>query len=71
MSSKRSRVHPKYKTKYRVANWSEYDRSLVQRGDVTVWLSPAAAVSWNAKPSGRRGGQPKYSDLAIETALTL
>jgi ribosomal protein L13 len=71
MSSKRSRVHPKYKTKYRVVNWPAYDRSLVRRGDVTVWLSPAAAASWNAKPSGRRGGQPKYSDLAIETALTL
>ncbi len=71
MSSKRSRVHPKYKTKYRVTNWPEYDRSLVRRGDVTLWLSPTAAASWNAKPSGRRGGQPKYSDLAIETALTL
>ena len=27
--------------------------------------------NWNAKPSGHRGGQQKYSDLAIETALTL
>jgi len=71
MSSKRSRVHPKYKTKYRVANWPEYDRSLVQRGDVTLWLTPAAVASWNATPSGRRGGQPKYSDVAIETTLTL
>jgi len=71
MSSKRSRVHPKYKTKYRVVNWPEYDRSLVQRGDVTRWLSPTAAASWNAKPCGRRGGQAKYSDLAIETAPTL
>ena len=25
MSSKRSRVHPTYKTKYRVANWPEND----------------------------------------------
>ena len=24
-----SRVHPKYKTKYRVSNWAEYDRTLV------------------------------------------
>jgi len=71
MSSKRSRVDPKYKTKYRVANWPEYDRSLIRRGDVTLWLTPAAVASWNARPSGRRGGQPKYSDLAIETTLTL
>ncbi len=25
MLSKRSRVHPKFETKYRVVNWSEYD----------------------------------------------
>ncbi len=71
MSSKRSRVHPKYKTKYRVGNWPEYDRSLVRRGDLTLWLSPSAISNWTAKPSGCRGGQRKYSDLAIETALTL
>ena len=29
-----SRVHPKYKTKYRVTNWAAYDRALVQRGDL-------------------------------------
>jgi hypothetical protein len=34
-------------------------------------LSPDAIAQWNAKPSRRRGGQRKYSDLAIETALTL
>ena len=71
MASKRSRVHPKYKTKYHVTNWPAYDRSLVQRGDVTVWMSPAALADWNAKPTGQRGGQQKYSDLAIETAITL
>ena len=27
-----SRVHPKYKTRCRVANWPEYERGLVQRG---------------------------------------
>jgi hypothetical protein len=30
----KSRVHPNYKTKYRVGNWAEYDRALVQRGDL-------------------------------------
>ncbi len=27
--------------------------------------------TWNARPTRRRGGQRKYSDVAIETALTL
>ncbi|MGK0203896.1 MAG: hypothetical protein ACI9S9_002976, partial [Planctomycetota bacterium] len=40
MPSTKSRVHPKYKTKYRVGNWADYDRSLVERGNLTVWLSP-------------------------------
>ena len=66
-----SRVHPTYKTKYRVANWASYDRALVRRGDVTVWVSPKAIATWEPAGVGRRGGQRKYSDLAIETALTL
>ncbi|MGK0482448.1 MAG: IS5 family transposase [Planctomycetota bacterium] len=67
----KSRVHPKYKTRYRVTNWRDYERGLVQRGDVTIWLSPEALDMWKAKPSGRRGAQPKFLDLAIETALTM
>ena len=66
-----SRVHPTYKTKYRVANWTSYDRALVRRGDVTVWVSPEAIATWEPAGVGTRGGQRKYSDLAIETALTL
>ena len=67
----KSRVHPKYKTKYRVGNWPEYDRALVQRGDITLWVSEDAIDAWTPAPSGRRGAQRKFSDLAIETALTL
>ncbi len=66
-----SRVHPIYKTKYRVANWPEYERGLIQRGNVTIWLSPEAVAGWKPMRDGRRGGQLKYSDLAIEAALTL
>ena len=66
-----SRVHPKYKTKHHVTNWAEYERALIQRGDISIWFSPKAAKAWNAKPSGRRGAPRKYSDFAIETALTL
>jgi IS5 family transposase len=67
----KSRVHPKYKTKYRVGNWAEYDRTLVQRGDITLWISTDATDAWKPEPSGRRGGQRKFSDHAIETALML
>ena len=67
----RSRAHPKYKTKYRVSNWAEYDRALVQRGDITLWISTDAMDAWKPAPSGRRGGQRKFSDHTIETALML
>ena len=67
----KSRVHPKYKTQYRVGNWAEYDRALVRRGDVTLWLTSDAIATWAAAGVGRRSGHLQYSDLAIETALTL
>jgi len=66
-----SRVHPKYKTKYHVGHWAEYDRALVRRGDVTLWLSQDALDAWRPPPTGRPGGPRKFSDASIEIALTL
>ena len=42
----KSKVHPTYKAKYRVANWPAYNQALVRRGDVTVWLSSEAIAAW-------------------------
>ena len=67
----KSRVHPKYKTKYRVRNWASYKRALIGRGNITIWLSRAAIAAWKPEGTRTRGAPPKYSDLAIETALTL
>ena len=36
-----------------------------------MWLAPDAIAAWEAVGVGKRGGQLQYSDLAIETALTL
>ena len=68
---KRPHRHPKYKTSYRVKNWREYDQSLRNRGDITLWISQDAIDAWTPPQTGTRGAQPVYSDLAIETALTL
>jgi hypothetical protein len=59
------------KKKYRVTNWSDYDRALCKRGDLTVWISQAALDGWHSMPRGRPGGQQLYSRLAIETAVTV
>jgi hypothetical protein len=67
----KSRIHPKYKTKYRITNWAEHDKALIRRGDITLWISEDAIDAWTPKPSGKRGAPRKYSDMAIETALAL
>ena len=45
----KSKVHPTYKTKYRVANWAAYNQALVRRGDVTVWVSAKAIAAWTPR----------------------
>jgi len=67
---KRPNRHPKYKTTYRVKNWAEYDKALRDRGDITLWISQDAIDAWTPLQTGKRGAQPVYSDVAIETALT-
>ncbi|SFF15144.1 Transposase DDE domain-containing protein [Sulfitobacter brevis] len=59
------------KHKHRVTNWPEYNEGLRQRGDLTVWISEDALSLWSAPRRTTRGGQPHYSDLAIEMCLTL
>ena len=68
---KRSRVHPKYKTKYRVGNWRQYEAVLVRRGDISIWLHPEAIRAWTPHPSRTQGRPRRYSELAVDTALTL
>jgi hypothetical protein len=57
--------------RHRVTNWRDYDASLRNRGSLIVWFTPEAIAGWKAQPRTTPGGQRHYSDLAIETALTL
>lgn len=66
-----SRRHRIGKMKFKVTNWAEYEAGLRRRGSLTLWMTPEALSSWQAPKRTTRGGQPRYSDLAIETALTL
>ena len=59
------------KQKHRVTNWAKYNESLRRRGDLTIWISEDALGLWTAPRRTTRGGQPRYSDLAIEFCLTL
>ena len=57
--------------RHRVTNSAAYDAALRQRGSLTVWFTDAAIAAWKAEPRTTRGGQSRYSALAIATALTL
>src|SRR3954466_13367236 len=59
------------KQRHRVTNWAEYDAALRARGSLTVWFTAEAIAAWRAEPRTGRGGQPRYSGVAIATALTL
>jgi hypothetical protein len=66
-----ARRHRIPKQRHRVTHWAEYDAGLRARGSLTVWFTPEAIEAWRAEPRIGRGGQPRYSSLAITTALSL
>lgn len=60
------------KKSYRVRNWKEYNEALVNRGSITFWFNEACIAQWKSEQKGKGRGRPeKYSDLVIQTGLTL
>ena len=61
------------KRTYRVQNWSAYNKSLVQRGSINVWIDEDILCSWQPNPNTprKRGGQVRYTDIAITCLLTI
>jgi len=57
------------KKKHKVRNWREYNEMLVNRGRLDVWIEESVLEDWYAKPTGKQGAQPKYSDLSIQLVL--
>ena len=58
------------RAKRRATNWAEYDGALRQRG-LTAWFREEAIAGWKASPRTTRGGQPLFSNMAIQTGLIL
>lgn len=56
-------------TRYRTLNWPAYNAALREHGSLTVGSD--RIMTWDATPSGRRGGQQAHSDEAIQTCLTI
>ncbi|MFT5167306.1 MAG: hypothetical protein ACI8P3_002543 [Saprospiraceae bacterium] len=51
----------KQKHKYKVTNWPSYNKALVGRGDITIWIDEAAVNSWYYDGPDQRGAQYVYS----------
>lgn len=59
-------------TKYRIRNWKDYNRALIQRGSITLWFSEESVKSWHETGSKKSKGRPRiYSDEAILCALLI
>lgn len=69
--AKADQVSNKPKQKYQVENWSNYNQSLVNRGNITLYISDEAIKNWKASCPKQRGGQYVYSDRCIETIFML
>jgi IS5 family transposase len=56
--------------RYRIRNWHQCNRALINRGRLTVWFDERAITAWrNTEPATGPGAPRLYADLAIECAL--
>ena len=62
----------KPKRRYRIRNWRDYNKALVRRGSLTLWVEERTLGVWldHDRPA-RRGRRRTYTDAAITCALTL
>ncbi len=52
-------------------NWQLYNKSLINRGNITFWISGDISKKWYSDTTGKRGAQYLYSEHAIESTLIL
>jgi Transposase DDE domain len=65
-------VTKRRKQQYRVRNWRDYNKALVSRGSLTVWIDTRSTDAWLDRDTPpRRGRRRTYADVAILCALTL
>jgi len=66
----RGRPTMKKKVAYKIKNWKTYNRSLINRGNITIWIEDSFANWYDLEGEGV--GRPRtYSDDCIKLALTI
>lgn len=62
----------KPKRQYRIRNWQQYNKALIGRGSLTLWVDAKSLDTWlNTNHAARRGRQRLYGDVAILSSLLL
>jgi IS5 family transposase len=60
------------KATYRIRNWKQYNKALINRGSLTLWIDEDVLQAWkNTERTGQRGAPRRYADMAIMCMLTL
>jgi hypothetical protein len=60
------------KDKYKIRNWKAYNKSLCQRGSLTLWLDDSVLQEWEqASKKPKSVGEQTYSDSIIQCCLLL
>lgn len=60
------------KQQYRIRNWRDYNKALIARGSLTLWVEARSIDKWLSQDSpARRGRRRTYTDIAIECSLML
>ena len=55
----------RFRARYRIRNWRDYDVGLKRRGDLALWLDEAVIAGWKVPPRTTQGGQASDSNLAM------
>lgn len=71
MANQNKKIRSRPTPLYRIQNWAAYEKSLVQRGSLTFWLSDDFATTWLYAGAKQRGAQFAYSAQAIVIMLTV
>ena len=57
---------------YRIRNWAEYNKALIQRGNISIWIDENSVKKWFSSYHTCRAGRPAtYSDESILMTLIL
>jgi transposase len=60
------------KSHYRIQNWSDYNKALIQRGSINLWIDQLGLAKWTSITHTEKAGRPAtYSNEAILMLLII